>query len=155
MKLNRPFASPICHVVFVPKCIASYVQCSLGWIWEVYAHCGTKLFRHKWKAISTHILSRLAQTEINSIPTEVARRNIPVKVFMFKSHIIAIDRKNVIPEGEKLCLTGGLGTFSASWIPWTSSLKPARFKRKSDQPHSGTNCAASLVNSKCGNSIMI
>ena len=103
----------------------------------------------------------LTQMEVNSIQIEVVswqkwtRRNIPVKVFMFASHMIAIDQNNVIPEREKSCSSGGLGTFSASWIQWISSLKPAWFEGKSDEPHSGTNRPVSPANSKCGNSIMI
>ena len=74
---------------------------------------------------------------------------------MFASHMIAIDRKNAIPEGKESCLSGGLETFYASGIWWTSSLKPARFESKSDELHSGTNRPASLVNSKRRNSLMI
>ena len=49
----------VCHVVSIPKCIASYVQCSLGRIWEVYTCFDTKSFWHKWKSIltETHIKS--------------------------------------------------------------------------------------------------
>ena len=104
-------------------------------------------FWYTSKVIST-------QTEINSIQTEAVSKQkwtsrntcIPVKVFScFASHMIAIDRKNAIPEGEESCLSGSLETFYTSWIRWTSSLKSAQFKRKSDEPQSGTNRSASLV----------
>ena len=95
----------------------------------------------------------LTQMEVNLIQIEVVswqkwtRKNIPVKVFMFALHMIAtcINQNNVIPEGEKSCSSGGLGTFSTSWIQWISSLKPARFEGKSDEPDSGTNRPVSLV----------
>ena len=35
-------------------------------------------------------------------------------LFMFTPHMIAIDQKNAIPEGEESCLSGGLETFYAS-----------------------------------------
>ena len=38
----------------------------------------------------------------------------PESLFMFASHMIAIDQKNAIPEGEESCLSGGLETFYAS-----------------------------------------
>ena len=107
-----------------------------------------KSIRHKLKWIRYKLKSFHSKSELAEMmyPSE--------SLFMFASHMIAIDRKNVIP-GEESCLSGGLETFYGSWIRWTSSLKPARFQRKSDEPHSGTNHPASLVSSKRGNSIMI
>ena len=64
--------------------------------------------------------------------------------------------KEFQPRRRKtICLSGGLITFSASWIRYTSSPKPARFEGKSGEPHSGTNRPVVLGNSEHGNSIII
>ena len=64
--------------------------------------------------------------------------------------------KECHPRRRKtICLSGGLITFSASWIRSTSSPKPAWFEGKSGKPHSGTNRPVVLGNSEHGNSIII
>ena len=144
-------------------------MCNAVWDgFQVYACFDTKSFRYKVILIQmkvgfdTHL--ELIQHKRRSIryklkpfqsKSELAELHPSESLFMFASQMIAVDRKNAMPEGEESCLSGGLETFYASWIRWTSSLKPARFERKSHEPHSGTNRPASLVNSKGGNSIMI
>ena len=131
------------------------MQCSLTWIWEVYTRFDTKLFWHKWKSILIHIWSQfdrdwscfIAKVNYKKYPSE--------SLLIFASRMTAIDQKNVIPEREKLRLSGGLIAFSACWICLTSSLKPAWFEGKSDEAHSGTNRSVSLGNSERGNSIII
>ena len=72
-----------------------------------------KSIRHKLKSIrhklkSCHSKSERAEMHVSQW-----------KSFMFASHMIAIDRKNAIPEGEESCLSGGLETFYSSWIRWS------------------------------------
>ena len=116
---------------------------------QMEVDCDTHLMpiQHKLKSIWYKLKSFRSKSELEEILVKVFSRS--------HRNMIAIDRKNVIPEGEKSCLSEGLGTFSASWIWWTPSLKPAQFEWKSDEPHSGTNRPVSLVNSKRGNSIVI
>ena len=117
------------------------------------------------KSILIHIWSRFNKLKLIRYKLKsFCSKSELEEIFQWKSfhiHIaydtitaVAIDWKNVIPEGEKSCLSGGLGTFSASWIQWTSSLKPTRFKGKSDEPYSGTNRPVLLISSKRGNFIM-
>ena len=59
-----------------------------------------------------HVLSRF-DTNRSRFVAKVNWKKYPCEsLFIFASHMLAIDWKNVTPEGEKLCLPGGLGTCS-------------------------------------------
>ena len=74
---------------------------------EVAFDTHLKSIRHKLKSIRYKLKSFHSKSE-------VAEMMYPsVSLFMFALHMIAIDRKNVIP-GEESCLSGGLETFYAS-----------------------------------------
>ena len=81
---TKTFFSVTCR----PCCInpkvhrfASHVQCCLGRTWEVYSCFDTKSFRHKWKSISIHILSRF-DTNLNQFDEnmKVCHKNFPLLI---------------------------------------------------------------------------
>ena len=119
VKLKRSFVSPSCHVVSIPNCILSYVQCSLGRIWEVFFRYKVistqtevdfdthlKSIWHKLKSIWYKL--RLFRSKSELHVEEISHESLS----MFASHMTDIDQKNVVPEGEKSRLSGGLATFS-------------------------------------------
>ena len=117
MSLSTYYLEHGCHVVWLHR-----HRCR---------HCA-----HSWAILLAMITMR---KPVHGFPLLAMGMGLHLAAFSRQSSaMIAINQKDVIPAGEKSCLSGGLGTFSASWTWWTSSLKPARFKRKSDKPHSGT-----------------
>ena len=115
VKLKRSFASASHHVVTIPNCILLYVQCSLGRIWEVYFRYKVILTQMEVD-FDTHLKSIWQKLKsiwyklrsFHGKSEEISHESLS----MFASHMISIDRKNVIPEGEKSRLSGGLATFS-------------------------------------------
>ena len=114
---------------------------------------------HKWKLISIHIQSQFA-TNLNQFDTNwshfVAKVNLKypsASLFMFASQMIAIDYKNVIPEGEKSCLPGGLELFPlaeyAELLLWNQP------NSKGSQMSLTVEQIVQYCLSKHGNSIMI
>ena len=65
---------------------------------------GLQSFQYKWESIQYTSQVDLIQTELNSIQTGVVSfsRKSKLEEISYASHMTAIDRKNVIPEGKKI-----------------------------------------------------
>ena len=99
---------------------ASYRMCNAVWDGFKRFIFDTKSFRHKWKSFDTHLKSiwhklksiwyklRLFRSKSELHVEEISHESLS----MFASHMTDIDQKNVVPEGEKSRLSGGLATFS-------------------------------------------
>ena len=124
MKLKRSFASPVRHVVSIPNCITSHVQCSLGQIWEVYACFITTLLTQMEVNFDTHV---------KSIPHKLKSIWYKLKSFRSKSELEEISQckcfpvriandsyrwQECHPRRRKMMFVWRSQTFSASWICW-------------------------------------
>ena len=105
MKLKRSFASPIGHVVSIPKCIASYVQCSLGQIWVVYARFNTKSLQSSQMEVDFDRHLKLIWYKLKSFRSKSEQKEISQEsLFIFTSHMIAIERMSSHKEKSYVCL---------------------------------------------------